>query len=59
MSRVPDRRRRYWNQPQMGWWERAYIFEVIRGLKITGGVFLANMWKWMTGRKGALTAYYP
>jgi NADH-quinone oxidoreductase subunit I len=59
MSRRPYVRKRYWNQPTMGWWERAYLFEVLRGLRITGGVFLANMWKWMTGRKGALTAYYP
>jgi NADH-quinone oxidoreductase subunit I len=43
----------------MGGWERAYVFEVARGLGITGGVFLANMWKWVTGRKGALTTYYP
>ena len=51
--------KRYWNEPDMGWWERLYLFEVVRGLSITGGVFLHNMWKWMTGRKGALTAYYP
>lgn len=49
----------YWNKPTMGLWERLYIFEVIRGLCITGGVFFGNMWKWMTFRKGALTAYYP
>jgi NADH-quinone oxidoreductase subunit I len=59
MSETPYRRKRYWNEPRMGWWERAYVFEVARGLSITGGVFLANMWKWITGRKGALTAYYP
>ncbi len=49
----------YWNQPTMGLWERLYLFEVIRGLCITGAVFFGNMWKWMTFRKGALTAYYP
>jgi NADH-quinone oxidoreductase subunit I len=43
----------------MSGWEKFYLWEVIRGLRITGGVFLANMWKWMTFRKGALTAYYP
>jgi NADH-quinone oxidoreductase subunit I len=43
----------------MGLWERAYLFEVLRGLAITGGVFLRNMGKWMTGRKGAITTYYP
>jgi SAM-dependent methyltransferase len=42
----------------MGLWERIYILEVVRGLRITGGVFFRNMWKWMTFRKGALTAYY-
>jgi NADH-quinone oxidoreductase subunit I len=43
----------------MGWWERFYLFEIMRGLGITGGIFLRNMWRWSTGRKGALTAYYP
>ncbi len=43
----------------MSLWERSYLPEVIRGLCITGGVFFGNMWKWMTFRKGALTAYYP
>jgi NADH-quinone oxidoreductase subunit I len=52
-------RKRYWNEPAMGWWERAYLFEILRGLAITGGVFLRNMWKWVTFRKGALTTYYP
>ncbi len=57
--RKPYVRRRYWNEPRMGWYERSYVFEVARGLCITGGVFLRNMGKWLTGRKGALTAYYP
>ena len=43
----------------MSWWERAYLPEILRGLSITGGVFLTNMWRWMTFRKGALTTYYP
>ena len=43
----------------MTWWERAYLPEIVRGLFITGGVFLRNMWRWMTRRKGALTTYYP
>jgi NADH-quinone oxidoreductase subunit I len=58
-SRKTYVRPKYWNEPEMGWYEKAYIFEVMRGLAITGGVFLRNMAKWMTGRKGALTAYYP
>jgi NADH-quinone oxidoreductase subunit I len=53
------RRKVYWNEPVMGFWERAYLFEIIRGLFITSRVFVANMLRWMTGRKGALTTYYP
>jgi NADH-quinone oxidoreductase subunit I len=59
MKKVIDRRRKYWNEPKLGWWESFYLFEVVRGLSITGGVFLRNMKRWMTGKKGALTAYYP
>ena len=55
----PATRKRYWNEPTMGLWERIYILEVIRGLWITGSVFFGNLGKWMTGRKGALTTYYP
>ena len=55
----PTTRKRYWNEPTMGLWERIYILEVIRGLWITGSVFFGNLGKWMTGRKGALTTYYP
>ena len=55
----PANRKRYWNEPEMGLWERIYILEVIRGLWITGSVFLGNLGKWMTGRKGALTTRYP
>jgi NADH-quinone oxidoreductase subunit I len=55
----PYVRPKYWNEPTMSWYERAYVFEVARGLGITGGIFLRNMWKWCTGRKGALTSYYP
>ena len=55
----PYARPKYWNAPTMGWWERAYIFEVARGLFITGRIFTRNMARWMTGRKGALTTYYP
>ena len=62
MSRPTKARRTqrvYWNEPTMGSWESVYLFEVVRGLAITGGVFMRNMWKWMTGRKGAVTVYYP
>ena len=59
MSERPAKKKQYWNEPELGLWERLYIFEIVRGLSITGGVFFRNMWKWVTGRKGALTAYYP
>ena len=52
-------RKRYWNEPTLTLWERAYLPEIVRGLAITSGVFLRNMWRWVTGRKGALTTYYP
>ena len=26
------RRKAYWNEPKMGWWERAYLLEILRGL---------------------------
>lgn len=55
----PYARKQYWNEPTMSWWERAYLFEIVRGLAITGGVFMRNMFRWMTFRKGALTTYYP
>ena len=55
----PYARPRYWNEPTMGWWERAYIFEVALGLFITGRIFVRNMARWIGGGKGALTTYYP
>jgi NADH-quinone oxidoreductase subunit I len=55
----PYARPKYWNEPTMSRYERAYFFEVVHGLWITGSIFSRNMWKWITGRKGALTTYYP
>ena len=52
-------RKRYWNESTLGLWERAYLPEIVRGLALTSRVFLRNMAKWVTGRKGALTTYYP
>ena len=52
-------RKRYWNEPTLTAWERAYLPEIARGLAVTSAVFLRNMWRWITGRKGALTTYYP
>ena len=59
MTVKPYVRKQYWNAPTMSWWERSYVFEIVRGISITGGVFMKNMWRWMTLRKGALTTYYP
>ena len=61
MSQPPVKRvkKKYWNEPTMGLWEQVFILEIVRGLMITGKVFARNMGKWLTGRKGALTAYYP
>jgi NADH-quinone oxidoreductase subunit I len=58
-KRKPYLRKVYWNEPTLGLWERAYLPEIVRGLIITSRVFLRNMGRWMTGRKGALTTYYP
>lgn len=55
----PYPRKRYWNERELGAWENAYLPEVIRGLVVTSRVFLRNMGRWVTGRKGALTTYYP
>lgn len=57
--RKPHVRKRYWNQPAMGWWESFYLFEILRGLSVTSRVFLRNLGRWMRGRKGAFTTYYP
>ena len=59
MSTRRYRRKVYWNEPTMSWWERMYLPEIVRGLSITGGVFLSNLWRWATGRKGAVTTFYP
>lgn len=57
--KVSYQRKRYWNEPTLTLWERAYLPEILRGLGITSGVFLRNMGRWITGKKGALTTYYP
>jgi NADH-quinone oxidoreductase subunit I len=56
-ERVP--RKAYWNERELSAWERAYLPEILRGLAVTGGVFLRNMARWIGGKKGALTTYYP
>ena len=59
MVKTPYKRKQYWNEPELTAWERSYLPEIVRGLVITSTVFLRNMGRWMTGRKGALTTYYP
>ena len=56
---TPYKRKEYWNEPTLTTWEKAYLPEILRGLALTSAVFLRNMGRWMTGRKGALTIYYP
>ena len=56
---VRYKRKTYWNEPELTGWDRAYLPEILRGLALTSGVFLRNMGRWVTGRKGALTTYYP
>jgi NADH-quinone oxidoreductase subunit I len=52
-------KKKYWNERHLGLWDSLYVPQIVHGMMITGRVFLANMWKWITLRKGALTAYYP
>jgi len=59
MKRPAYKRKQYWNEPTMTWWEKFYLFEILRGLAVTSVVFLRNMKRWMTGKKGALATYYP
>lgn len=56
---TPYKRKTYWNEPRMTGYEAAYLPEILRGMALTSAVFLRNMKKWVTGRKGALTTYYP
>jgi NADH-quinone oxidoreductase subunit H len=46
MSEPPVKRvkKKYWNEPTMGLWERSYILEIVRGLMITGKVFCCATW---------------
>ena len=59
MTKRAHVRKQYWNEPAMGLWERLYLPEILRGMAITSRVFFRNMGRWITGRKGALTTYYP
>ena len=53
-------KKRYWNEPTMGLWERVYLHrDRCAGCASPAASSSRNMWKWMTCRKGALTTYYP
>ncbi len=56
---APRPKKDYWNAPRLSLWERLYVPEIVHGMWITGTIFARNMWKWVTFRKGAVTAYYP
>jgi len=58
MKSRPYVRKQYWNEPTMAGTSALPAGDPAR-LAITSGVFLRNMFKWITGRKGALTTYYP
>ena len=51
--KVVDPRRDY------NFWDRLYVPQILRGLAITTTIFAANMWRWLTGRRGAFTIRYP
>lgn len=47
------------NPKELGFWEKMYLPEVVKGIVITGGHFFRNMGSWITGKKGAVTYQYP
>lgn len=57
--KVSYKRKQYWNEPTLGTWESSYLPEILLGLALTSRIFLRNMGRWLTGKKGALTTYYP
>ena len=48
-----------WNRASLSFWDRLFLRSIFQGLATTAWVFIGNMFRWMTFRKGALTAYYP
>lgn len=47
------------NPKELGFWEKLYLPEVLKGLWITSKHFGRNMARWLTGKKGAVTYQYP
>jgi NADH-quinone oxidoreductase subunit I len=51
--------KKYTNPERLRFSEAIYLIEIIKGLGITGKVFFSNLWKWICGKRGAVTTYYP
>ena len=43
----------------LGILDQLYVPQIMRGLSITTGIFLRNLWNWITGKKGGVTIQYP
>ena len=52
-------RQKYWNEPTMGLWERPTCPRSCAASRSPAACSCATWGSWMTGRKGALTTYYP
>ena len=52
-------KKEYWNKLEMTPWEKVYHIEIFKGLWLTFSIAAKNLWKFATGRRGALTVYYP
>jgi NADH-quinone oxidoreductase subunit I len=47
------------NPAELGFWDKLYLPEILKGIALTGGHFVKNMALWITGKKGAVTFQYP
>ena len=55
----PYKRKQYWNARRCRGGSAPTCSRSCAGSASPGGVFMKNMWRWITLRKGALTTYYP
>lgn len=44
---------------ELGFWEKLYFPQALRGLAVTSSIFMRNMWYWIRGKKGGVTIMYP
>lgn len=51
--------RKYRNPDKLKFAEAIYLIEVLKGLWITAKIFFTNLGKWIIGKRGAVTVYYP